>query len=128
MSAGGERLASVPHGILIAEVFSRHHRKLRFLLGLSDVALTALAFELAYQTRGWLGLTRVFYIDSPVKQLLLAGSVLVYLFAGRWLGVHDRLDSARPATILRETLRQCAAGATAVVLTEYLLRLDLSRF
>ena len=109
-------------------MFSRHHRKLRFLLGLSDVALTALAFELAYQTRGWLGLPRVFYIDSPVKQLLLAGSALVYLFAGRWLGVHDRLDSARPATILRETVRQCAAGATVVVLMEYLLRLDLSRF
>ena len=118
----------MPHVILIAEVFSRHHRKLRFLLGLSDLALTALAFELAYRTRGWLGLPRVFYIDSPVKLLLLAGSALVYLFAGRWLGVHDRLDSARPATILRETFRQCAVGAIAVVLAEYLMRLDLSRF
>lgn len=108
-------------------MFSRHHRKLRFLLGLSDLALTALAFELAYQTRGWMDLSRVFYIDSPVKQLLLAGSAFVYLFAGRWLGVHDRLDSARPATIMRETFRQCAAGAIAVVLAEYLLRLDLSR-
>ena len=108
-------------------MFSRHHRKLRFLLGLSDLALTALAFELAYQTRGWMDLSRVFYIDSPVKQLLLAGSAFVYFFAGRWLGVHDRLDSARPATILRETFRQCAAGAIAVVLAEYLLRLDLSR-
>ncbi len=108
-------------------MFSRHHRKLRFLLGLSDVALTALAFELAYQTRVWMGLDFVFYIDSPVKQLLLAGSALVYLFAGRWLGVHDRLDSARPATILQETFRQCLAGAVTVVLIEYMLRLDLSR-
>ena len=111
----------------MAEVFSRHPRKLRFLLGLSDLALTALAFELAYQARGWMDLSRVFYIESPVKQLLLAGSAFVYLFAGRWLGVHDRLESARPAAILSETFRQCAAGAIAVVLAEYLLRLDLSR-
>jgi exopolysaccharide biosynthesis polyprenyl glycosylphosphotransferase len=108
-------------------VFSRHHRKLRFLLGLSDVALTALAFELAYQTRIWMGLSFVFYIESPVKQLLLTGSALAYLFLGRWLGVHDRLDAARPSTILFETLRQCAFGAVAVVLAEFILRLDLSR-
>ncbi len=115
------------HDILKSKVFSRHHRKLRFFLGLSDVALTALAFELAYHTRVWLGLRFVFYLESPVKLLLLVGSASVYLFAGRWLGVHNRLDSARPATVLRETFRQCAVGGIAVLLIEYMLRLDLSR-
>jgi len=121
------RGSSIPRVILILNVFSRHHRKLRFLLGLADVALTALAFELAYQTRVWLALDRVFYLETPVKLLLLAGSAFVYLFAGRWLGVHDRLDSARPATILRETLRQSLACAVAIILFQYSLRLDLSR-
>ncbi len=109
-------------------MFSRHHRKARILFGLSDVLLTALAFEAAYQTRRlapFLG--NDFYLQRPVKALLLGAAVLVWVVLGYWLDVYDRLDSAHPRIILRDTFRQCAIGLVSLVLLEYFLRLDLSR-
>jgi exopolysaccharide biosynthesis polyprenyl glycosylphosphotransferase len=108
-------------------VFSRHHRKVRVLFGLSDVLLTALAFEAAYQTRLHLQLERVFFIVVPTKALLLGVTVLVWVALGLWLEVYDKLDAGHPRVIIRDSLRQCALGAVAVILFEFLLRLDLSR-
>jgi exopolysaccharide biosynthesis polyprenyl glycosylphosphotransferase len=113
--------------ILLSGVFSRHHRKVRVLFGLSDVLLTALAFEAAYQTRLGLQFERVFFLVVPTKALLLGFSVLVWVALGLWLQVYDKLDAGHPRVIVRDSLRQCALGTVAVILFEYLLRLDLSR-
>lgn len=108
-------------------MFSRHHRKARVLYGLSDVVLTVVAFEAAYQSRVWLPLERVFYLTAPVKTLLLGFSALVWLLLGLWLNVYEKLEGGRPRVILADSLRQCFLGAVAVVIFQYLLRLDLSR-
>lgn len=108
-------------------MFSRHHRKARLLFGLSDVLLTALAFEAAYQSRQWLPLERIFYLPGTVKTLLLGFSVLVWLLLGLWLKVYDKLEAGHPRVILRDSFRQCFLGAASVVIFQYLLRLDLSR-
>jgi len=108
-------------------MFSRQHRKARVLFGLSDVILTALAFEAAYQTRSWLRLEHIFYIIVPTKALVLLFTVAVWLLIGLWLGVYDKLDSGDPRVILRDSFRQCAYGAVCLVLFQYSLRLDLSR-
>jgi exopolysaccharide biosynthesis polyprenyl glycosylphosphotransferase len=108
-------------------MFSRHHRRARVLFGLSDVVLTVLAFEAAYQSRQWLPLERVFYLTVPVKTLLLGFSALIWLLAGLWLKAYDRLEAGRVRVILGDSLRQCVLGAVAVVIFQYLLRLDLSR-
>lgn len=113
-------------------MFSRQHRKARLLFGLSDVLLTALAFEAAYQTRVallpyFLNLEHEFYIDVPVKALLLGYSLSVWVLGGLWLRVYERLDAAHPRVVLRDSFRQCLIGAVGVILFEYLLRLDLSR-
>jgi hypothetical protein len=64
-------------------VYSRHHRKVRLLFALSDVLLTALAFEAAYQSRVYFGalfgMEHAFYLLAPVKALLLGWSVLVFV-------------------------------------------------
>ncbi len=109
-------------------MFSRHHRKVRVLFGLSDVLLTALAFEAAYQTRFHLNLEREFYLRVPEKALLLGFAVLFYLALGIWFKVYDKLDSGNPRVILRDALQQCTLGASAVALFQYTLRMDLSRF
>lgn len=116
-----------PRDILLSEVFSRHHRKVKALFGLSDVLLTALAFEAAYQTRLHLPLERVFYLVVPTKALLLGFSVLVWVAVGLWLEVYDKLDAGHPRVIVRDSLRQCFLGTISVVLFQYALRLDLSR-
>lgn len=108
-------------------MYSQHHRKARILFGVSDVVLTALAFEAAYQTRVWLPLERNFEIAAPNKALLLGFSVLIWVVLGYWLSIYERLDSAHPMVVLRDTTRQCGIGLIGIVLLEYALRLDLSR-
>jgi exopolysaccharide biosynthesis polyprenyl glycosylphosphotransferase len=114
--------------ILSSDVFSRHHRKVRVLFAVSDILLTAIAFEAAYQTRLALDLHFVFYLTVPIKALMLGFAVLVWVAIGFWFDIYERLDSAHPRIVLRDTFRQCALGAVAVVLFQYSLRLDLSRF
>jgi exopolysaccharide biosynthesis polyprenyl glycosylphosphotransferase len=108
-------------------VFSRHHRKVKLLFALADVLLATLAFEAAYQSRSYLPLEREFYLTVPIKALLLGTVSVFWPLVGFWLGVYDRLDSADPRVILRDSLKQTVLGAVAVVLVQYLLRLDLSR-
>lgn len=103
-------------------MFSRHYRKVKALFGLSDVLLAGLAFEAAYQTRSFLPFARPFFLDRPVKTLLLGAAVLIWLAIGSWFNVYDKLESARPRAVLRNAFRQCALGAAALVLFEYVLR------
>ena len=82
-------------------MFSRQHRKVRVLFGLSDIALTALAFECAYQTRIWLHLERVFFLPVAIKALVLGFSLFVWVSAGLFVlrppkGV-DVIDMTSPA-------------------------------
>ncbi|MGE5644535.1 MAG: sugar transferase [Acidobacteriota bacterium] len=105
-------------------MFSGHHRKARLLFGLSDVVLTALAFEAAYQSRMWLPLERTFYLNLQVKALLLGFSMLTWVALGLWLKVYEKLDAGDPRVILRDSFRQSIFGLAAVVLLQYLVRLE----
>lgn len=108
-------------------MFSRQHRKAKVLFGASDVLLTALAFEAAYQTRLLLHLQRAFFFTVPEKALLLGFSLAAWVIIGNWLGVYDRLDSGDPRVILGDSSRQCGYGIICLVVFEYLMRLDVSR-
>lgn len=108
-------------------MLAKHQKKVKVLFGLSDILIIALAFEAAYQTRRYLPLENVFFLTAPVKALLLGYSAAVWLALGFWFQVYERLDSAQPRVVLRETFRQCFIGTAAVVLFEFALRLDLSR-
>lgn len=112
-------------------MLNRQQRRTKALFGLSDIALAALAFEAAYRTRillqGRFSFEREFYLDAPIKALMLGFWVLAVVVVGRWMQIYDRLDSGSPRIILRDAFRQCATAAIALVLFEYLRRLDLSR-
>ena len=108
-------------------MFSRQ-RKARVLFGLSDLIVTTIAFELAYELRAVLHLEHLFFLTIEQKALVLGSSLLAWVMIGLWLEIYEKLDSAHPAVILRDTTRQCAYGALGLVLFEYLVRLDLSRF
>jgi exopolysaccharide biosynthesis polyprenyl glycosylphosphotransferase len=108
-------------------MFSRQHRKVRVLFGSSDVVLTALAFELAYETRTWLHLGRVFFLPVTTKALVLGFSLFIWVAGGLWLNVYDKLDAGEPRTVLRDSFLQSVYGAIGLVLFEFVLRLDLSR-
>ena len=108
-------------------MFSRQ-RKARVLFALSDIILTVVAFEAAYQSRALLHLERAFYMSVDKKALVLAVSLFAWVVIGLWLEIYEKLDSGHPGVILRDSARQCVYGAICLVLFEYLLRLDLSRF
>jgi hypothetical protein len=52
-------------------MWNGRYRRARVLFGLSDIALTALAFLAAYETRQWLPFEKVFFLEFPVKVLVL---------------------------------------------------------
>ncbi|HEV1286285.1 MAG TPA: sugar transferase [Bryobacteraceae bacterium] len=109
-------------------MFRGHHRKVRILFGFADVLIVALAFQLAYWTRLRLTLEHYFEVVQPERALLLGWSLVVWVALGLWWEVYDRIDAADVRVILRDAFRQCLLGAASIVLLEYLLRLDLSRF
>jgi exopolysaccharide biosynthesis polyprenyl glycosylphosphotransferase len=108
-------------------VYSRTNRKARVLFALADIALTAIAFEAAYQLRMVLPLERNFFLSIPHKALLLVAALLTVVLAALWFGQYDRLDTARRRIILRDALQQTALVVLALVLTDYLFNIDLSR-
>jgi len=108
-------------------VYSRHHRKARVLFALSDVLLTALAFEAAYLTRSLLPLTHNFFLQDAMKVLLFGVSALSSVIFCLWVQVYDRLDGANRYVIFRETVKQAMFGIVSIVLVDYFLKLDLSR-
>jgi exopolysaccharide biosynthesis polyprenyl glycosylphosphotransferase len=116
----------------VSAVFGRHRRKVNSALGLADSILISLAFFAAYQTRSQLNFHKIvywlFFIDFPIAVLLLMVSILCWLAIGYWFNIYDKLDSAHPRVVIRDTFRQCGLGAICLVLAEYMLRLDLSRF
>jgi len=84
---------------------------------LSDMLLTALAFEAAYQTRALMHLEHTFFIVVPIKALILwfrAGRLGVI---GLWLGVSTKLNSGDPRIILGDSFRQCAYGSICLVIS-----------
>jgi len=111
-------------------MFSRHYRKVKLVFGLIDSPLITLAFVATYQTRVALqkSFHFLFYIEFPIAALLLFVSILCWLAIGYWFDVYEKLDSAHPRVVVRDTFRQCVLGAICLVLAEYILRLDLSRF
>jgi exopolysaccharide biosynthesis polyprenyl glycosylphosphotransferase len=108
-------------------MFARQ-RKARVLFALSDIAMATVAFEAAYETRAPLHLKYEFYLTIPRVILLLGFSLAALLSIGLWLGIYDKLESGHPRIILRDSFRQCAYGGICLVLFEYSLRMDLSRF
>jgi hypothetical protein len=105
-------------------VFSRHRRRVEALFGLSDILVTALAFEVVYQSRIWLPFEQVFYPIPPVKALLLGFSVLAWVLIAFWLNVYDRLDTRHPRRVARDSLKQTELGIVSLAAFQYLLRLE----
>jgi exopolysaccharide biosynthesis polyprenyl glycosylphosphotransferase len=109
-------------------MFRSQQRKRKILFGLSDVVLTAAAFELAYGVRRLLPLSNEFYLLPEVKNLLLCFSVLTWVASGYWLNVYIRLDAPRIRAILRDSARQVGYSALAlVVFIVFALQIKISR-
>jgi len=98
------------------------------LFGISDILLVSVAFALAYQTRSILHLEHAFFLTPERQALVLGSALLAWVAIAWWLEIYEKLDSGHPRVILRDAAKQCAYGALCLVVMEYALRLELSRF
>jgi exopolysaccharide biosynthesis polyprenyl glycosylphosphotransferase len=106
-------------------MFQSQQRKTKILFGLSDVILTAAAFELAYRMRQWLHLKNEFFLLPDVRTLLLCACALIWVATGYWLNVYGKIDAGRVAVLLRDSLRQVGYSAVALaVFIVFGLRLE----
>jgi exopolysaccharide biosynthesis polyprenyl glycosylphosphotransferase len=105
-------------------VFAHHRKKIRLLFALADALLTALAFEAAYHTRVHLNLQFVFFLHLQTHVLLLIYCAVVWVALGSFQRLYEYLDSASPARLVKNTLRQAVFGTLLVIVFQYLLRLD----
>src|SRR3977135_3978 len=97
--------------------FSSQARKTRVLFATTDLLLTAVAFEAAYFTRLGLQLEHNFAI--PEYSLVLGFCCLIWVAAGVWLGVHDRLGGVDWRVILRDGFRQAMLGTLGLLIFEF---------
>ena len=93
-----------------------------------DALFTIAAFEAAYQTRAHLHLDFLFFFTLGHHLMLLGFCVAVWVALGSRQHVYEYLAAARPGHVVADTLRQCIGGVICLVIFEYLLRLDVSRF
>ena len=111
-------------------MFSSQARKTRILFAMADLALTAVAFQAAFVTR--LAFARNLpgehVFDIPARSLVLVFCILTWGAAGWWLDVNARLGRRGWRIVLRDAFRQAMLGALGLLIFEFLLRLDLSRF
>lgn len=108
-------------------VFSRQDSKSRPLFAVSDAFLIWAAFEFAYLVRSFLPLPRLFYLLPSAKFTLLLVSALAFVVIALWLRAYDGLSHISALDIAWRTSLQCFWGGVGVVLTQFALRLDLSR-
>jgi exopolysaccharide biosynthesis polyprenyl glycosylphosphotransferase len=109
-------------------MFSSQHRKARLLFELSDLLLTIAAYYAAYAVRAQItSLENYFFIPFSEQALIIGFSLITAVAIGRWLNVYEKLDSGQPAAILRDAFGQAAYLSLALLVFQYLLRLDLSR-
>ncbi|MBI3693861.1 MAG: sugar transferase, partial [Acidobacteria bacterium] len=108
-------------------MFGRHKKKVIFLFALADVILTILTFEAAYQLRVYLPLQRVFFMEVPVKALVLAAALAAWIGMGVLLRVYERLETGERRTALNDSFKQAAAALLLLVGFLFLLKLDISR-
>lgn len=107
-------------------MFSSQTRKTKVGFALIDLVVTALAFQTAYLTR--LGLHFEHEFAIPEHSLVLAFCTLTWVSAGWWLDVHNRLGRTGWRAVVRDSFRQAMLGTLGLLVFEFVLRLDLSRF
>lgn len=107
-------------------MLSHRQRKARTLLGVSDILVTALAFEAALLVRHAIPIAQLVFAPGQ-KALVLGFCILVLVSTGYLFNVYGRIDSARLPIIVRDSLRQTAWCAASLITLVFALKVAISR-
>ena len=93
----------------------------------SDLFLVWASVDLAYLSRASLPFQRAFYLSFAVKTGLLLFAPAAWLLLGLWMGAYERTVLEPRGKVIGRAVRQAVALLVALVVYQYLQRLDLSR-
>ncbi len=108
-------------------MFAHQRKKIQLLFAFADILLTIAAFEIAYAARTQITLDHVFFLRTDMHLLLLGVSAIIWVSLGYFHRLYEVLYSSNLLRMLSNTIRQSILGVAAIILFQYLLRLDLSR-
>jgi exopolysaccharide biosynthesis polyprenyl glycosylphosphotransferase len=105
-------------------MFARRSKILGLVLGLSDLAILAIAFQLAYFIRQNLPQPafRPFFLSTGVALALLVSALGIWWAVGWVVGVYRRLDVYDPLLIIKNSLKQAALATAVLTGWMYLLK------
>ncbi len=104
-------------------MFTRRRRVLGLGLALSDLAVTAIAFELAYILRQHLPELRLFFLERGVFVTALASVLAIWWLVGAGLGIYRRPELFDAPRVVRDTIRQALLATAVLTGWLYLLKL-----
>ncbi len=109
-------------------MFTRRSKVLGLGLALSDLAITAVSFELAYILRQYsFEQLNLFYLDRGVLVGVLVSALAIWLMVGAAIGMYRRPELFDAARIARDTLRQALLASATLMGWLYLLKLGESQ-
>ncbi len=109
-------------------MFARRSRIVGVLLGLSDLAVVALSFQIAYLIRfSFFPNLKPFFLTSGVAVGLLLGALVIWWFAGLVTGVYRRVEIHDSMRVIRGTLQQASLASLFFIGVLFLLKEDISR-
>ncbi len=109
-------------------MFTHRARLVWLLLAFSDLILVAVSFEIAYLIRFHMPQMRLFFLSYGVAAGLLGTALVVWLGAGLFLGVYQRLESLDARRMIRNTIYQSFWLGVALATAIYLFQLgEISR-
>ena len=76
------------------------------VLGLSDLAVIAIAFQFAYFIRQGLPGFPLFFLSTGIAIGLLFSSLVIWWVVGVAVGVYRRVETYDPLAIIKTTVRQ----------------------
>lgn len=108
-------------------MFARRHKILGVLLGLSDLVVVALSFQISYLIRRALPNLTLFFFTPFTAVGLLATALVVWWISGVTVGMHRRIDLHDSVRIVKSTVKQSALASLILFGLLFLMKEDISR-
>jgi exopolysaccharide biosynthesis polyprenyl glycosylphosphotransferase len=108
-------------------MFTRKNKVLGVMLGLSDLVVVAIAFQMAYLIRARLPNLRPFFLTSLTEIGLLVTALAIWWFSGAAVGAYKHVDFPDSLRVIKNTVKQSALASLILAGLLFLLKEDISR-
>jgi exopolysaccharide biosynthesis polyprenyl glycosylphosphotransferase len=108
-------------------MFTRRNKILGVMLGLSDLVVVAVSFQIAYLIRSRFPNLNPFFLTPLTAIGLLVTTLAIWWFAGVAVGVYRHADFHDSIRVVKNTVKQSALASLILAGLLFLLKEDISR-